>query len=146
MIECQREGWTHIFLCASAQSTFRGQAVPVFADDLQNLVGRGSCVLGLEPAIWRDLKSKIEGDRCVILVNTEGQRISFRDRVYIVQGGEMPAIPLQEEAMVSHMVVGIGHGHAEHVPLPQFDQFSLGGSSVGLGDRHQSKLSGAARG
>ena len=82
----QREGRPHILLCAPAQSAFRGQTIPVFSDGFQDIRCHSRCVLGADLTIRCDLQRKVEGDRRIVLVYAEGQLVTLRDGVYIVQG------------------------------------------------------------
>ena len=145
LFESQREGRSHIFLCAPAQSTFRCQTIPVFSDSFQDIRRHSCCVLGADLTIRCDLQRKVKGDRRFVLIYTEGQLVTFRDRVYIVQGREMPAIRLEDKAMIPHVVIRIGNSHVEHDPLPQLRQISLGSSTVGLDKGHQLKITGLVR-
>lgn len=96
LFKSQREGRSHILLCAPAQSTFCCKAVPVFSDGFQDIRRHSCCVLGIDSTIRCDLQRKVERDRRIVLIYAEGQLVTLRDRVYIVQGREMPAIRLED--------------------------------------------------
>ena len=86
LFKSQREGRSHILLCAPAQSTFRCQTVPVISDGFQDIRRHSRCVLGADLTLRCDLQCKVEGDRRIVLVYAEGQLVTLRDGVYIVQG------------------------------------------------------------
>ncbi len=82
LFESQREGRPHIFLCAPAQSAFCCQTTPVFSDGFQDIRRHSRCVLVADLTIRCDLQRKVEGDRRIVLVYTEGQLVTLRDGVY----------------------------------------------------------------
>lgn len=49
----------------------------------------------------------------------------------------------EDKAVVSHVVIGVGHGHVEHDPPPQLLQISLWISTVGFEEGHQFKIARA---
>ena len=64
----------------------RQRTGPVISDGFQDIRRHSSCVLGADLTIRRDLQRKLKGDRRIVLVYAEGQLVTLRDGVYIVQG------------------------------------------------------------
>jgi len=86
LFESEREGRPHILLCVSAQSAFCCQTTPVFSDGFQDIRCHSRCVFVTDLTIRCDLQRKVEGDRRIVLIYAEGQLVTFRNGVYIVQG------------------------------------------------------------
>ena len=57
----------------------------------------------------------------------------------------MPPIGFKDEAMVSHVVIRIGHGHVEYDALPKLYQIPFGISAIGFEEGYQFEIAGAVR-
>ena len=110
--------------------------------DLRRLLLR---LLRGQAEVIRHPQRQIQVNGVVVLAYIEGEPVSSRVRIHIVERGQPPAGGGQEKTVVAQVVISIGHRHAEHNPLPQLGQILPGRSPMGPDERRQIQIAASVR-